>query len=80
MGFKQASVLGEDSWFTSLITSGGLLFGDPIFALLLNNPDAELIIGGTDKSKFVGELTYYNVDRDAVISKTTDFFQTFWHF
>ena len=45
-----------------LIASGGLEFGDPKFALIFDNRTGELIIGGTDQSKFLGDLTYINVD------------------
>jgi len=62
MGFKTTSALNEDSWFSALIASGGPEFGDAKFALIFDDRTGELIIGGTDSSKFLGELTYFNVD------------------
>ena len=67
MGFGRAGVLGENSVFESLIAMGEPEFGDPVFALLLDGPDAEFIIGGTDTSKFSGDLTYHNVSSEVSI-------------
>ena len=61
LGFPLASALRADSFFGSLANSGGFKDGVPVIGFFLNNTNPELIIGGTDTSKFSGEMKYVNV-------------------
>ncbi|KAF8491748.1 acid protease [Russula emetica] len=66
LGFNQTSAFGANSFFTTLINQGGLGGADaqPVFGLFLSESDSgsELVIGGTDTSKFMEDLTFINLD------------------
>ena len=85
LGFIGNSVLNEDSWFSALVASSGPEFGDPKFALVLSESNPEFLIGGTDMSKYVGNLTYCDVNANVSILQgvpclrfNTDTIQGFW--
>ena len=63
LGFKGNIRLGNnsESFFGTLINQGGLTDGEPVFGLVLAEPRPEIVFGGTDSSKFVGELNFINI-------------------
>ena len=67
-GFKETSIAGADSYFTSLVNFGGPSNGDPVFGFRMtpSQTGAELVIGGRDTSKFSGNLTYIKLSTPPV--------------
>ena len=61
LGFPPASAFLSDSYFGSLVNSGGLKDEAPVIGFYLTDSNPELVIGGTDTSKFSGEIKYVNV-------------------
>ena len=55
----------NQSWFGRVISSKALPEGQQVFGMSLSG-SPQLIIGGTDTTKFVGELTIVKVAEDAV--------------
>jgi len=63
LGFEEVSAVGFDSYFGRLIKEGGIVDGGQVFGLYLAESGSELVIGGTDTSKFLGELTFVAVEK-----------------
>ena len=56
------SALRTNSYFASLVNSGGLSDGQPVMGFVLAGPTPQLIVGGTDTTKFMGQLNFNNVE------------------
>jgi cathepsin D len=56
MGFPQISVFGASPVFQTLIAEGETT--EPVFGFTLETSGSELFLGGTDTSKFTGDLTF----------------------
>ncbi len=67
LGFKDFSEFATDSFFETLITQSELVDEKPVFGLSLAESGSELVIGGTDTSKFSGELTFVKLDKPVSI-------------
>jgi len=63
LGIGQNSSLGGESYLESLIRSGGISDAVPVLGLDLTPTGGELIVGGTDTSKFKGDLVFINIDK-----------------
>ena len=63
LGFKEASELGANSVFDTLSNdpNGLILTGGLDFAFTFSQQGAELVFGGSDFNKFVGELHFYEL-------------------
>ena len=72
---------GNGSFFGSVIRSGGLFSGSrspaPVFAFHMTQTGGELIIGGTDPSKFEGNLSFVDVDKSVSMCPFPSFFLRF---
>lgn len=64
LGLSQASVLNNsESFFGNLINQNKLQDSESLFGLVLSDDvGPELILGGTDTTKFSGELTIVNMN------------------
>ncbi len=67
LGFKNFLGFIRDSFFEDLVNQGGIVDGKPVFGLSLAEPGPELVIGGTDTSKFSGELTFVDLENTVSI-------------
>jgi len=67
LGFQELSYLISDSFFGTLIKNKGIVDGQPVFGLFLAESGSELVIGGTDTSKFSGALTHVKISRKVSI-------------
>jgi len=67
MAFKEISTLRTAPFFETLVEQGQL--EEPVFGFYLAESDSELIIGGSDNSRYSGNLTYVNVVRQVRISR-----------
>ena len=67
LGFTQTSAFGAVSYFETLVALGGPSNGDPVFGYFLADSGPELIIGGTDRSKISGDLSFINLDTQVSI-------------
>ena len=63
LGLSQNSSLGGESYLESLIGSGGLSDAEAVLGLHLTPTGGDLIVGGTDTSKFKGDLVFINIDK-----------------
>ena len=61
---QETSAVRDDSYFASLAKSGGIgsYNGLAVMGFYLADTNASLVIGGTDTSKFSGQLDYTNVE------------------
>ena len=57
---QETSAIRDDSYFAWLAKSGGI--GLAVMGFYLADTNASLVIGGTDTSKFTGQLDYTNVE------------------
>jgi cathepsin D len=64
MGFKEISPFKAAPLFETLVEQGQL--EEPVFGFYLAESDSELIIGGRDSSRYSGNLTYVNVEKQQV--------------
>ena len=65
MGFKEISPFKAAPFFETLVDQGQLK--EPVFGFYLAESDSELIIGGRDSSRYSGNLTYVNVEKQVRI-------------
>jgi cathepsin D len=83
MGFKEISALNADPFFETLVDQGQLQ--ESVFGFYLAESDSELIIGGGDSSRYSGNITYTNVEKQVRIFRgvlcfcfTADTIQGYW--
>jgi len=65
MGFKEISPFKTAPFFETLVDQGQLV--EPVFGFYLAESDSELIIGGRNSSRYSGNLTYVNVEKQVRI-------------
>ena len=65
MAFKEISTLNAAPFLETLVDQGQL--EEPVFGFYLAQSNSELIIGGRDSSRYSGNLTYVNVEKQVGI-------------
>ena len=68
MGLPGSSSLGVDTWFAQIMAHGGPFFGEKVFGMVLSphGTGPKFVFGGRDTNKFVGDLNYTGVTKNAV--------------
>ena len=65
MAFKEISPFNASTVFETLVEQDRL--EEPVFGFYLADSGSELIIGGRDDSRYLGQLTYTNVKKEVRI-------------
>ena len=65
MGFKEISPFNAPTVFETLVEQDRL--EEPVFGFYLADSGSEVIIGGRDDSRYLGQLTYTDVKKEVRI-------------